>query len=453
MVRKFRSEGGWVRIRPLLGVLFSISLLTVLVATPAQAVHDLNVFELEGNATNDPNVLGDDWDNVCHEVIGSDCSTTNNTSGATAVSWKEELSRSASIFTGGGSKDPEDISQWAFKNELGGLPDKDNLEHGFAARYTVPQVDGTSCPTSIAGSTCDVLYFGSDRFDNSGDAQEGFWFLQNDCSQGTVKSGGGFHFTCVDPTPTSDPSDDFHKVGDLLVLTDFSIGGTVSTIRVFKWVGSGGSDGSLDFLAAFSNKCGAALGPDGACGIVNPTNGTASPWTFLDKSGNSTYLQGEFFEAGLNLSSPEINLGGECFATLVSETRSSTSVTATLKDFILGGFGACTSSVVSNQSWIPRDSATVSASRPAFSGTVTFSLFDNSGCTGTALYTSNAIAVNNTDPTASTDDATTPPGSAQAVSASTSRYWQVFFNGDSPIPDATTCVEQTDLVINNDNSV
>src|SRR5437867_8132548 len=256
MVGNFGSQGGWVRIRPLLGLIFSMSLLAVLVATPAQAVHDLGAFELEGNATNGA-APGDDWDNVCHEVtvtndgtIPDQCTTVGDTSafgGATAVSWKQELNRSTSIFTGGGSKDPQNISEWAFKNELGGLPDKDNLEHGFAARYTVPQVDGTSCPTSIDGPTCDILYFGSDRFDNSGDAQEGFWFLQNDCSQGTVKSGGGFHFTCVDPTPTGDTSDDFHQVGDLLVLTDFSIGGTVSTIRVFKWVGSGGSDGSLDF--------------------------------------------------------------------------------------------------------------------------------------------------------------------------------------------------------------
>jgi hypothetical protein len=53
----------------------------------AFAVHDTGAFELEGNAKNglagDP--AGDDWDNVCHQVLGNDCSTTNNTNGATAV--------------------------------------------------------------------------------------------------------------------------------------------------------------------------------------------------------------------------------------------------------------------------------------------------------------------------------------------------------------------------------
>src|SRR5215831_4637495 len=116
------------------------------------AVHDTGAFELDGNATNDPAVPGDDWDNVCHQVTGTDCSTSSNTSasgGATAVDWVSEPNTNASIFTGGGSKDPIDINQWAWKDGAGGLPDKDNLLHSFAARYTT--------------SEGQVLFFGSDR--------------------------------------------------------------------------------------------------------------------------------------------------------------------------------------------------------------------------------------------------------------------------------------------------
>ena len=61
---------------------------------------------------------------------------------AIAVSWTAETARAATIFTGGGSKDPQDIDQWAWKNDPdagdelhGGLPDKDNLLHAFATRY------------------------------------------------------------------------------------------------------------------------------------------------------------------------------------------------------------------------------------------------------------------------------------------------------------------------------
>ncbi len=369
-----------------LAAIFSVTvLLAGFAALPAQAVHDLGVFELEGNAVNDPGP-GDDWDNVCHQVtitedtggtIPDQCATAGDTTGASALSWAEELDRNASIFTGGGSKDQQNVSAWAWKDGAGGLPDKDNLLHGFAARYS-----STSCPAG-SPTPCDLLYFGSDRFDNSGASQEGFWFLQNACTLGNTKSGGGFNFTCQEPGTPGDPTDDFHRVGDLLVLTNFSNGGTESEIAVYKWVGAGGSDGTLDFLAAFSNKCDPALADDNACGVVNPSNGTSSPWTFLDKSGNTTYLQGEFFEAGVNLSSPEINLAGECFATLVSETRSSFSVTATLKDFVLGSFAQCKATMVttpSKTSVTPgeavHDTATVTGNNPSKtpSGDVTFFL-------------------------------------------------------------------------------
>ena len=70
-------------------------------------------------------------------------------------------------------EDPEDISAWAWKDG-GGLPDKDNLRDAFAARYTV------------AGE--EILYFGSDRFANDGDAQQGFWFLQNEVTRPAARS-------------------------------------------------------------------------------------------------------------------------------------------------------------------------------------------------------------------------------------------------------------------------
>jgi hypothetical protein len=290
---------------------------------PASAVHDTGAFELEGNATNDPAVAGDDWDNVCHEVLGADCSTTSDTSGATAVSWVADGSLNATIFTGGGSKDPQDITQWAWKDGAGGLPDKDNLLHSFAARYSL--TPSATCPSGGA-LTCDVLYFGSDRYDNSGDAQQGFWFLQDQVALGTGSLGGGTRFSGV------------HVPGDLLVISDFSNGGNVSTIRIFVWDPT--VSGNLRLLDESSAaNCGTAGTADPFCGIVNPNNGTTAPWSFTDKSGNSTYLQGEFFEGGINLSL--LGLADECFSSIVSETRSSTSTTATLKDFVIGEFDVC----------------------------------------------------------------------------------------------------------------
>jgi hypothetical protein len=321
------SPGSRRRRRFLLIPLLAMCAMASLYVTGAQAVHDTGAFELDGNATNDSSVLGDDWDNVCHQVVGSDCSTTSDTNGATAVSWVSEPNRTTSIFTGGGSKDPQDISNWAWK-DAGGLPDKDNLQHSFAARYslTPDTTPPTLCPAGTA-ATCDVLFFGSDRFDNSGDAQQGFWFFQNKVDLGNVPKGGGFNFTGL------------HENGDLLIISDFSNGGTTSTISVYRW--NSAVSGNLELLQTSTNaNCATVGGGDQFCGIVNPgPDHTAAPWSFTDKSGNHDYINGEFYEGGVNLST--LGLSGECFSSVASETRSSTSTTATLKDFVLGQFAVC----------------------------------------------------------------------------------------------------------------
>jgi hypothetical protein len=307
----------------------------------AFAVHDDGVFQLDGNALQsdhtgaiDHNGFGDDWDQVCHQVtitddttnaIPNECTSANNTTAAKAVSWVSEPDRSTSIFTGGGSKDPQDVNNWLWKN-AGGLPDKDNLRHAFAARYSI----GT------APNNNEFLYFGSDRFDNSGDAQQGFWFLQNPLVDDGVSSGGGNLFT------DGSGGTPHHAVGDLLVISDFSNGGQVSTINIYSWVASGGdTTAHLQFEAGGTNqRCSPTLSNDNFCGIVNPGPSlTDSPWAFLDKSGNADFANGELYEAGLDLTG--LGFGGECFSTVVAETRSSTSPTATLKDFVVGSFGKC----------------------------------------------------------------------------------------------------------------
>jgi hypothetical protein len=360
---------------------------------PAGAVHDTGAFELDGNATNAAATPGDDWDNVCHQVLGTDCMTSNNTTGATAVDWVAEPNLNSTIFTGGGSKDPQDVNQWAWKDGAGGLPDKDNLLHSFAARY----------PTSEG----DVLFFGSDRYDNSGDAQQGFWFFQNEIGLGSNSIGGGTGFTGV------------HKAGDLLVISDFSNGGTTSTITVYSWdptctkttgstAGTCGDANLRNLGTSTAANC-ASPADDRFCGIVNPTNGTVAPWSYTDKSGNHTYLQGEFYEGGVNLTS--LGLADKCFASVASETRSSTATTATLKDFVLGQFGACQTEVhttpsaasvsIGTGSVQVTDQATVTVSNiSTWSGSVQFSLCgplsSATGCASGGTAIGSGININNT---------------------------------------------------------
>src|SRR5262249_47005538 len=290
-----------------LAVVSSTAAVIALSVVPAFAVHDTGAFELDGNAVNGP-APGDDWDNVCHQVTGSDCSTTSNTNGATAVDWVSEPNVNASIFTSGGSKDPQDINNWAWKDGAGGLPAKDNLLHSFAARYSLPS--SATCPSGTA-SRCEVLYFGSDRLDNSGDAQQGFWFFQNSIALGSNSVGGGSGFTGV------------HKPGDLLVISDFSNGGTTSTITVYSWdptckkttgttAGTCGDANLRNLGTSTSANCASAAANDTFCGLVNPGTITM-PWPFTDKSGTpgNGALNGEFYEGGVNLTA--LGLGDRCF--------------------------------------------------------------------------------------------------------------------------------------------
>jgi hypothetical protein len=446
--RVLGEKGSKRRKRFLLLPILATAALALFWVAGAQAVHDVGVFELEGNATNglvgDP--AGDDWDNVCRQADGGSlaiCGTNTVTAasgGATAVSWLSEPDRSASIFTGGGSKDPQDLTEWLWKN-AGGLPDKDNLRHAFAARYTCD----TSATIPCTGTDGDqYLYFGSDRFDNSGDAQQGFWFFQNPvCADGSSSQGGTTFTDCAGGPPA-------HKAGDLLILSDFSIGGTVSTINVYQWVDSGGDTSThLDFIDGGTNaKCDPALVADPFCGIVNAGTITM-PWSFTDKSktpGNGA-LNGEFYEAGINLTN--LGLEGECFASFESETRSAVSPTATLKDFVLGGFGQCKAGIESTQTWTPEDSATVDVTgATVWTGTVTFTLYPTSDCTGTAVYTSSAVNVSNADATASTDDASSQPSAIGAAGNGT-YSWAIHFDALTPaqLDDQDSCVETTSLTI------
>lgn len=297
-----------------------------------------------------------------------------------------------------------------------------------------------------------MLFFGSDRYDNSGDAQQGFWFFQDAVGLGTQPVGGGTGFVGK------------HVAGDILVISDFSNGGTTSTITVYKWdptcTKAGGSCGDINLRTletSTSALCSSTLpGTDQFCGIVNPKNGTAVPWSFLDKSGNNTYLQGEFYEGGINLS--DLGLSGECFAAMSSETRSSTSTTATLKDFALGSFGDCTTKVkttpvasdgttaipaagvsIGTGSVTVKDSATVTVAGAAtWTGNLQFSLCgplatdpSASDCTSGGTAIGSPITVTN-----STTQPIVSPG-ATLTSAGTYCWNATFTSGTTGVPNGS----------------
>ena len=183
------------------------------------------------------------------------------------------------------------------------VPDKDELLDAYAAVY------------QVGGETW--VYFGADRFDNDGTAQIGFWFFQDDIGI----SGSSFTGEHVD--------------GDVLIISEYTNGGVVSSICAYQWDGSGGGDnidqpfGICDTATDGSNLNLVAAGAgcdlaDGIFDICAKTNDDVevAPWVFVNKDDETDFGPGQFFEGGINLSAM---FDGQppCFGSILTETRSS----------------------------------------------------------------------------------------------------------------------------------
>ena len=286
----------------------------LLAFNPAYAVDGTGLFELDGNAVDDTNVgaIPDDWEDI-NDGTSSALATTTGEPGEGGIIFDPPPGETQdNIFTGGGSKDDLDIPNWRWKIAKP-TPDKDNILHAAAAAY---EDDGDL-----------IAYFVADRFANNGAADIGFWFLQSELG--------------LNPDGTFSGQ---HTIGDVLVLADFTRGGALSQIEVFRWNPAGANDGNNNLeriTGATFAECDGAGGKD-ACAISN-TGGQVSPWPFDPKFGtNNEFPLNSLFEGGINLTSIFADFGGlPCFASFLAETRSSPSVDATLKDFALGAFPNC----------------------------------------------------------------------------------------------------------------
>jgi hypothetical protein len=306
-----------------------------------------------GNANTADNPAGgaDDWANVYKSATGLGSAAADHAFARTFITDPTGAAEN-SFYTGGGSKDVNDISQWQYGTSNDPVPDKDDIANLFAAAYT-----------ATGGHT--ILYFGMDRFDNNGDSETGFWFFKSPVS---LNNTGGFSGV--------------HTTGDVLVLADWGGSSPVGDITVYQWVGG---KNPLTQLADNANgDCALAGASQNFCAVVNRTTETPTQaWPFLDKSASTAIRPLELFEAGIDLNAV---LGSDqCFSTFLGATRSSHSTTAQLKDFALGNFEKCGASLTTQVSatnifvgQTVTDSATVHANGgtnpPAPTGIVTFKL-------------------------------------------------------------------------------
>jgi hypothetical protein len=351
------------------------------VTTPATTVCG------NANTADSPAGGADDWANVYKSATGLGAAAADHAFARTFITDPTGAAEN-SYYTGGGSKDVNDISQWQYATANDPVPDKDDIANLFAAAYT----DTASQHT--------ILYFGMDRFDNNGDSETGFWFFENPVSLNPNGTFSGVH-TGTAAAP-----------GDVLVLADWGGSNPVGDITVYQWIG--GKNPLLLVADNASGDCALAGASSNFCAVVNRTNDTP-PWPFLDKGASTSIRPLELFEAGIDLNA--VFGADRCFSTFLGATRSSHSTTAQLKDFALGNFEKCGASIATQVSatnifvgQTVTDNATVTvnggSTPPAPSGTVTFKLngaaFDTKPLSG-AVKSGNDYTV-----TSATYTATTP---------------------------------------------
>lgn len=278
-------------------------------ATPSYAVNvsTIGLFQLDGNAADPdvplptPPILGDDWNDVYP------ISNLHN-GGISTFLVDPPPGETTKVFTSG-SKDIGDINTWHWSS--GPSPNKADIQHAYAAayQYTNPNPAAGENPNHL------VVYFGADRAATSGTVATGFWFFKN-----PIKTNADGTFS------------GHHAEGDTLVAVNYSNGGAVGTIAVYIWTG-----GQLVPQLNLTNNTGVTglfctSGYD-VCAITNGS-GITTNWT-----GNNPLKPGQFFEGGIDLSS--LVPGSTCFASFMAMSRSSTTTSAELKNFVFGNFKVC----------------------------------------------------------------------------------------------------------------
>ncbi len=285
MTRIIGPTGSRRRRRFLFAPLLLVSAVALMFVAGAQAVHDED-FQLDGDviASTTTSVGGTtqtvDWDSL-FDVNGVEKDPLPANFDQTSFD-KDFLNVGTTFITSDtttfatGSKDTLPIADWQCNRDAN-VNSKIDVMNAYAATYT-----------NAAGD--EILYFGLERNTNTGTADVGFWFLQQPVA--CASPGGAVDFVGE------------HMDGDLLVVSEFTQGGTVSTINVYRWNGDDATGELGEEAVASGVDCRNTAAGDAACGAANRAPIT-TPWltaakTLSPQVGHSLPTS-QFFEGGVNL--------------------------------------------------------------------------------------------------------------------------------------------------------
>src|SRR2546422_2962713 len=374
----------WILSKRYIQAIIVIALMTLAIAVPfftrAFAVTDVRnagVFELDGNIVKDSTTpLPTDW-GALFDASGN---TQTLPSGGLDAHWVNDGPHSVtdlSTFTTG-SKDTLDIANNGWQcTPSNNITPKDDILHSYSFAIVAPS------GTPRAGDL--LVYGGFERFANNGAGDLGLWLLQ-DPTVSCSSTKGAVSFTGA------------HVVGDLLVVAEFSTGGSVTTINMFQWVGISKATplGVMNITNAGGADCTVAPSSANICARSNTAPISTLPWSTQDKtSGPNTLATAEFFELGIDLTGL-FGSNAPCINRFIFDTRTSPSLTATLVDYAQGALVTCPTPAISTTVSPPiitlggsaMDTATVTLTAGTVNGTVDFKVYgpfatNTPTCTGT----------------------------------------------------------------------
>ena len=202
------------------------------------------------------------------------------------------------------------------------MPDADDINDGYAIEVPGPE----RRPVAI-----EFLYFGADRDRGERGQGHGLLVLQE---RGQPERRRHLQRRCT-------------RVGDILLLGTFTEGGASTTIRVFKWVGTGGDTNNVLQTGAGGTSATASRATTTTAATRSTTARSSRRGPTRARSSgtpaNTIYAGGG--DGGRRRPDARSTWKG-CFSTFLAETRSSPEISAQLKDFLLGRFEACDSALV-----------------------------------------------------------------------------------------------------------
>jgi hypothetical protein len=383
-------------------------------ATSIPDVGGAGVFELDGNIAQDTATPPPyDWQCVFNTPAHTGCPPSSAL--MPAKTFQPDFGNPDPTYfsgVGAGIKDINDIPTWGCVT-LNNPLNKDDILNAYGAVFI---------PTSGAKQGHVLVYLAQERDSNNGDSFAGFWLMHNQhaCDSSAAGTFNGKH----------DP-------GDLLVVSNYTNGGTTATVQLWSWDTS-----ATNNLVQLGNgfTCGQTpppgiASPDDMCAIANAGNVT-QPW-----APHNTLGANQFVEVGVDLSDllpPTLTGQTACFSDFLAETRSSQELTATLKDYTTGRFDICVNPTVSTQQTAGghtaaaqtilagssvSDQATLSgAILGTPGGSIEYVLSSGTDCKGTVVYDSGQLPLQN---------GVVPPSASVPLSTVGQYEWQAFYSGDT----------------------